>query len=147
MTPHKRNQTDQNVLLLLGRWLKKLWSSVGAPSKRWTKARIAQAIVFFTLFLWLLLLVYGILKLHQPLVAIVPLYAFYPGELVSNKPDFNLAYMHAWGAGIGVICLALAIIATWRKSRLVAIIFLVFFLISTLISCARILGGIHHLHQ
>jgi hypothetical protein len=147
MTPHKRDQADQNVLLLLGSWLKKLWSTFGAPSGRWSEGRITRAIVYFTLFLWLMLLVWGLLKLHQPIPAIMPLYAFYPGQLVSANADFNPTLMHAWGVGVGIFCLALAITATWRKSRLVAIIFMVFFLASTLISCARILGGLQSIHQ
>ena len=77
----------------------------------------------------------------------MPLYAFYPGQLVSANADFNPTLMHAWGVGVGIFCLALAITATWRKSRLVAIIFMVFFLASTLISCARILGGLQSIHQ
>jgi predicted membrane channel-forming protein YqfA (hemolysin III family) len=81
------------------------------------------------------------LVLHQPQVAILPLYAFYPGELASGKPGYNPTLMHAWGTGAGILCLVLAIVATWRRNKTTAIILMVFFLMSTLISCARVIHG------
>ena len=142
MTPHKRDQADQNVLLLLWRWLKKLWSTFGTPSGRWTDARITRTIVYFTLFLWLLLLLFGILTLHQAAVALLPLYALYPGAISSEVPGYNATLMYAWGTGAGVVFLALAIAATWRKKRIAAICFMALFLISTLIIYGRFVAAL-----
>lgn len=140
-TSPRRNQGKPPPI---GRWLEKFSYVFEAHSRRWLTPRI---IVLFTLALWVLLLGFGILKIHNPMIVIWPLYAFYPHPLVSKTQNFNATFMHAWGVGIGAVCLALAVFATWRKSRLVAIIFMVFFIVSTLISCARIVGGLHNIHQ
>jgi hypothetical protein len=118
-----------------------VFSWFGALLERRTPSKISQALVVLTLFLWLLIFIFGTLALHQPQVAIVPLYAFYPGELVAEKPGYNPTLMHAWAAGAGIFCLVLAIVATQRRNKSAAIILMVFFLMSTLISCARVIHG------
>ena len=116
-------------------------SWLGALLERRTPSKIARVLVIATLFLWLLVLMFGMLVFGQPQVAILPLYAFYPGELASEKPGDNPALMHVWAAGAGIICLVLAILATQRRNKSAAVILMVFFLVSTLISCARIIHG------
>lgn len=141
MAPGRRDLEDEEVRRQLRRWREKVLPGLDALLTRRTPSQIARVLVIVTLFLWLLIFIFGALVLHQPQVAIVPLYAFYPGELVAGKPGYNPTFMHAWAAGAGILCLVLAILATARRNRTAAIILMIFFLISTLISCARVIHG------
>jgi NhaP-type Na+/H+ or K+/H+ antiporter len=136
-----RDQESERTRQQLRRWKGKVLSLLESLVARRTSSQIARILVILTLFLWGLILLIGILFLGQPQLAVVPLYAFYPGELVAEKSDYNATLMHAWGAGAGIVCLALAILGTWRRNKTAAIVLMVFFLMSTLISCARIIHG------
>ena len=141
MAPGNRDQESERTRRQLRRWKGKVLSLLESLVVRRTSSQIACILVILTLFLWGLVLLMGVLFFGQPQLAIVPLYAFYPGELVAEKPDYNPTLMHAWGAGAGIVCLALAILGTWRRNKTAAIVLMVFFLMSTLISCARIIHG------
>jgi hypothetical protein len=142
VTGSRREQENERVRLQFRSWRRRVISWSGALLERRTSSKVSQALVALTLFLWLLIFLFGVLVLHQPQVAIVPLYAFYPGELVAQKPGYNPTFMHAWAAGAGILCLVLAILATRRRNKSAAITLMVFFLVSTLISCARVIHGV-----
>ena len=143
MAPGRRDLENERTRRQLRRWQENVLSWLDALLARRTPSKISQALVVLTLLLWLLILVFGVLVLHQPQLALVPLYAFYPGELVAERPGYNPTFMHAWAAGAGVLCLVLAILATRRRNKSAAITLMVFFLVSTLISCARVIHGAH----
>jgi hypothetical protein len=92
-------------------------SLVIAQSERLASFSIAQTLVVITLFLWLLILVLGFLLTYEPQVPFLPLYAFYPGEILSGQMGHNPTLLHAWGIGAAAVFLALAVIATWRKKN------------------------------
>jgi hypothetical protein len=91
-----------------------------------------RLIVIITAVIWLLLLLGG------PLYAVLPLYGFYPAALESGQPTYNLAAIKAWGITMGAALAALALIALVRNHRPLAILFMALFLLSTLISLARL---------
>ena len=143
MTPNKREQENERARVQFRRSREKLLSSVVAQLERLSAFSLARTLVIITAFLWLLLLVFGILAFHSPQFALLPLYALYPGAISSADPGYNATLMHAWGAGMGIVLLVLAIIAMSRKKRTAAITFTVLFLISSLIAWARILAALH----
>jgi hypothetical protein len=136
-----RDQESERARRQLRRWQDKVLSRLDSLFARRSSSQIACALAIATLFLWLLVLLFGTLFFRQPLVAILPLYAFYPGELAADKPGYNPTLMHAWGAGAGIVCLTLAILALGRGNRTAAMVLMVFFLMSTMISCARVIHG------
>jgi high-affinity Fe2+/Pb2+ permease len=142
VAPGNRDQESERTRRQLRLWREKVLFRVSSLFGRRTSSQIARTLVIVTVFLWLLVLLFGILFFRQPQVAIVPLYAFYPGELVAGKAGYNPAFMHAWAVGAGVVCLVLAITAIWRRNKTAAIVLIVFFLMSTLISCARVVHGL-----
>jgi hypothetical protein len=146
MPSSKRDQESEKVLRQLRRWRRESLSWFGGILEHPTRA-LAQMLVIATLLLWLLFFVFGIWAFRQPLIIIAPLYAFYPGALVSDKAEANPASMYAWGIGAGIVFLALAVIGLWRRNRLSAILLMALFLVSTAICIARIFAELHSLHQ
>jgi hypothetical protein len=148
---NRRVQPDANIFLIVRRWVRKFFSSVARP-ELWTPSFVARTLVGFTLFLWLLILILGFFPVYEeqvPQLAFLPLYAFFPGEILSDQPNSNPGFLHAWGIGAGIVFLALAFVAVFYKSKSAAIVFTALFLISTLIVYARVVDQVRyfHLHQ
>ena len=137
MALDRRDKESEAVQQQLSRWRKSLLLWVD-DLQRQTPSSITQLLVIITLLSWLLLFIFGIVVFGNPMTVIWPLYGFYPGELASDKPNFKLGFLYEWGIGAGVVFLALAVIGMWRKNRLAAVILLVLFLVSTVISFARV---------
>ena len=107
---------------------------------------MARTIVIITLSLWSMFLLFCTIVANKPELAFLPLYGLYPGELASGEPDYSPKAMHGWAIAAGVIFLALAIAGAAFKKRPAAIAFMVLFILSTFVSCARMassLGSIH----
>jgi len=106
-------------------------------------------LVIITLFLWLLILILGFALVYEqqvPQLALLPLYAFFPGEILSGQTNSHPMFLHAWGWGAGVVFFALAFIGVWRKNKLAAAAFMALFLISTLIVYARVVDQVRLLN-
>ena len=146
MTPSKREEENERARQQFRRRREKLLSLITSLLERLAALSLARTLVIITLFLWLLLLVFGVLVMHQPQVAILPLYALYPGEIASGEPGYNPTLMHAWGIGAGVVLLALAIFATRRRKKSAAFAFMALFLISTAIVYGRVVAEVRHLN-
>lgn len=106
----------------------------------------AREFVKIVLVLWLLLLMFGLLIIQQPQVALLPLCGLYPGDIASGGPDYSPVAMYAWAVVMLVVFSVLAFFATWRKSTAAGIALLVLFLISTGVSCARVVETLRQLH-
>ena len=131
--------------------MRRLSSDIARP-ERWTASFVARTLVVVTLFLWLLILILGFFPIYEvqvPQLAFLPLYAFFPGEILSDQPNSNPVFLHAWGAGAGIVFFAFAFIAVWREKRSAAIVFTALFFISTLIVYARVVDQVRYmnLHQ
>ena len=151
MASYKRVQPDTNIAVFLKRQLRKLSATIARPEV-WTASFVARTLVVLTLFVWLLILILGFFPVYEqqvPQLAFLPLYAFYPGEILSGQPNSNPTFLHAWGVGAGIVFLALAFIAVWYKKKPVAIAFAALFLISTVIVYGRIVNQLRlfYLHQ
>lgn len=148
---NKRVQPEANILLFVRRWVRKFLSSVVRP-ELWTASFVSRTLVGLALFLWLMILILGFFPVYEeqvPQLAFLPLYAFYPGEILSGQPNSNPVFLHAWGIGAGIVYLALAVFAVFYKKKSAAIAFIAVFLISTLIVYARVVDQVRyfHLHQ
>jgi len=119
--------------------------------QRWVTVQIAQTLVVVTAFLWLLILLLGVLTPRDepqvPFLPLLPLYAFYPGEILSGQAGYNPVLEHAWGVGAAVVFLALAIMAVWRRKKTAGIVLITLFLVSTLIVYGRVVAELRHFHQ
>jgi len=107
---------------------------------------MARKIVILILFLWLLFFMFCIGVARMPDLVTLPLYGLYPGEAASGEPGCSPTAMHAWAVGAGIVFLALAIAGTAFKKRGAANAFLVLFILSTFVSCARMAGSLHSIH-
>jgi hypothetical protein len=107
---------------------------------------MARNLVITTVALWLVFFMFAVGVARMPEVALLPLYGLYPGEESSGEASYHPALMHAWAVGAGVVFVALAIFASWRKNTIAAIILLLLFLVSTGASCARVASALHDLH-
>lgn len=148
MASYKRVQPDANIAVFLKRRLRRLSATIARPDL-WTASFVARTLVVLTLFLWLLILILGFFPVYEeqvPQLVFLPLYAFYPGEILSGQANSNPLFLHAWGIGAGVVYLALAIIAVRYKRKSVAIAFAALFLISTLIVYGRIVNQVRYFH-
>jgi hypothetical protein len=93
-----------------------------------------------TMFLWVALTFIG------PKVALMPLYAFYPGPIASGSKGYSPLGMHSWAAGAAAIFLALFLYGSIRNNQVAAVLFLSLFLISTIIIAVRFLDVLKDLH-
>lgn len=107
---------------------------------------MAREFVKVTLVLWLFLLIFGVLIVQQPQVALLPLCGLYPGVAASGSSAHSPILMYAWEITMFVIFSVLAFFALWRKSTAAGIAVLIFFLISTGAACARVIQTIQQLH-
>lgn len=119
--------------------------------QRWVTVQIAQTLVVVTAFLWLLILLLGVLTPRDepqvPFLPLLPLYAFYPGEILSGQAGYNPVLEYAWGGGAAVVFLALAIMAVRRRKKTAGIVLITLFLVSTLIVYGRVVAELRHFHQ
>jgi hypothetical protein len=83
----------------------------------------ARRIVSVTLILWALLFVVALMLLHQPEVALLPLYGLYPGKI-------NYQAEQIWAVGSGFVFLILALVGIFRKNKMAAVAFMVLFFLS-----------------
>jgi hypothetical protein len=104
---------------------------------------MARKLVVITLILWLLLLIFAT-SVHWPEFALIPFYGLYPGEVLSTETTFHPNLMLAWAIGAGVVFLALAIAAMWRKNKVAGIAFMVLWLLSTVVAFVRFLEALSH---
>ena len=105
--------------------------------------------VLITVFLWLIILIMNFTVAYEqevPPLPLLPLYAFYPGLIVSGQINSHPASLHAWGLGAAVIFFALAFIAVSKKNKSAGIAFLTLFLISTVIVYARLVDQVRSLN-
>ncbi|MGB7767875.1 MAG: hypothetical protein WBN22_03365 [Verrucomicrobiia bacterium] len=145
MPPNKRDQADQNVLLLLRDWLRKLSSLGIARPERWKTSLLARTLVIVTLLLWLLIFLLNLSANYEqevPALPLLPLYAFVPGEIVSGQADSNPTLLHIWGIGAAIVFLLLAYAGMRHKNKTAAAAFMALFLISTLIVYARVVAEV-----
>lgn len=105
----------------------------------------ARQFVKITLILWLFLFLLGALLVHQPRVALLPLLGLYPGDAASGGSDYNPTLMYAWAVVMFAVFSALAFFAVRRKSTAAGIALLAIFLISTGVSCARVVETLRQL--
>ena len=110
---------------------------------------MARLPVLITVLLWLMILVLYLLITYEkqvPPLPLLPLYAFYPGVIISGQIDSHPAFLHAWGFGAATVFFLLALAAVWYKSKAAGIAFLALFLISTLIVYARVVDQMRSVH-
>jgi hypothetical protein len=146
--PNKRSQPDTNILLVLRRWMRNI-SAMAADPKRWTESLIVRVLVTITLLLWLAILILHLSVSYEPQVPplpFLPLYAFYPGVIISGQIDSHPALLHSWGIGAAVVFFALAFVAIRYKKKSAGLAFLALFVISTLIVYARVVDQVRSLH-
>jgi hypothetical protein len=79
----------------------------------------------------------------MPGLSLLPLYGLYPGEGASGEPGYHPVVMHTWAIGAGIVFLALAVAGLVFKNSRAATAFLILFILSTVVSCARMVGGLH----
>jgi len=145
--PNKHSQPDVNLLLIFRRWTRSI-SAIAADPKRWTESFIVRLLVAITLLLWLAILILHLSVSYEPQVPplpLLPLYAFYPGEILSGQVNSHPALLHAWGIGSGMVFFALALAAVRYRKKSAGFAFLALFLISTLIVYGRIVDQLRHL--
>jgi hypothetical protein len=68
----------------------------------------------------------------------LPLYAFYPGPLISGEPGYNPTRMHAFAVVTGFGLFSLLIYACWRKSVAAVLTFWGLMIFSTVVIMCRI---------
>jgi hypothetical protein len=107
---------------------------------------MARKIVIVTLVFWLLFFMFCAGVARMPGLVALPLYGLYPGEAASGEPGYSPTVMHAWAIGVGIVFLALAIAGVVFQKRAAAIAFMVLFILSTFVSCARMAGALHSIH-
>jgi hypothetical protein len=146
--PNRRDQPDTNILLVLRRWIRKLLAAGDRLGYRSDSFR-ARLPVLITCVLWLLIaIVHFSVSYEQqvPPLPFLPLYAFYPGVIISGQTDSHPAFLHAWGIGAAIVFFALAFAAVRYKNKSAGITFLALFLISTVIVYARVVDQMRSLH-
>jgi hypothetical protein len=110
---------------------------------------LARLPVLIAVFLWLIILVMNFTVAYEeqvPPLPLLPLYAFYPGMILTGQIGSHPAFLHAWGFGAAIAFLALAFAAVRYKSKSAGVAFLALFLISTLIVYARVVDQVRSLH-
>ena len=107
---------------------------------------MARKIVIVTLVLWLLFFMFCVGVARMPGLVALPLYGFYPGEAASGEPGYNPTAMHGWAVGAGIVFLALAVAGVVFQKRAAAIAFMVLFILSTFVSCARMAVSLQSIH-
>ncbi|HTQ49571.1 MAG TPA: hypothetical protein VMJ12_02590 [Candidatus Acidoferrales bacterium] len=145
--PNRQIQPEANILLILRRWLRKTLATIADP-RRWTESFIVRVLVVGTLLLWLIILILNFFLVYEqevPPLPVLPLYAFFPGEILSGQVNSHPALLHAWGIGSGMVFFALALAAVRYKKKSAGFAFLALFLISTLIVYGRIVDQLRHL--
>jgi hypothetical protein len=128
--------------------MRKLLATIALPQFR-TESFMALLPVLITVFLWLVILVMNFTVAYEhevPPLPFLPLYAFYPGLIVSGQINSHPVYLHAWGLGAAIIFLALAFIAVRNKNKSAGLAFLALFLISTVIVYARLVDEVRSLN-
>ncbi len=148
LMPNRRDQPDTNILLVLRRWIRKLLAAGDRLGYRSDSFR-ARLPVLITCVLWLLIaIVHFSVSYEQqvPPLPFLPLYAFYPGVIISGQTDSHPAFLHAWGIGAAIVFFALAFAAVRYKNKSAGITFLALFLISTVIVYARVVDQMRSLH-
>jgi hypothetical protein len=111
---------------------------------------MARTLVIITLIIWLLIfLVTGALVGHALFalqIALLPLYALYPGQDTSGGPDYHPFQMHAWAVAAGIVFIVLGVLGAWRKSKPAAIAFMLLFITSVIVFLARASADLRDLH-
>jgi len=146
--PNRQNQPETNILLVLRRWIRQLFT-LGARSKYRSDSFIARLPVYIAGLIWLaILILYLSVSYEQqvPPLPLLPLYAFYPGLIISGQVESHPAPLHAWGLGAAVVFFALAFAAVRHRRKSAGVAFLALFLISTLIVYARVVDQMRATH-
>ena len=107
---------------------------------------MARILVIITLFLWLLILALATSMARQPMIALLPLYAFYPGQTVSGGQDYHPFLMNILATCMGMVFIILGAVAVLRKNKIAGVAFIVLFLISVVLILARISNDLRDLH-
>jgi hypothetical protein len=87
---------------------------------------MARTTVAVILSLWLVLL------LIHPVLATLPLYGLYPGEMASGEPTYYPRLMRVWAIAMGAAFAVLGLIALVRNHRPTAFAFASLFLLSSI---------------
>jgi hypothetical protein len=147
--PNKPNQPDTNILLVLRRWIRKLSAASSRQNFR-SESFVARLPVYIACVIWLAILILHLSVSYEeqvPPLPLLPLYAFYPGTIISGPIDSHPALLHAWGVGAAIILFALAFAAVRYRKKAAGVAFLALFLISTLIAYARVVDQLRSLHS
>lgn len=147
--PNRPSRPDTNILLVIRRWIRKL-SAVGTRQGYRSESFVARLPVYIACVLWLAILILHLSVSYEkqvPPLPFLPLYAFYPGVIISGPIDSHPAALHAWGVGAAIVFFALAFAAVRRRSKSAGIAFLALFLISTFIVYARVVDQMRLLHH
>lgn len=147
--PNRQSRPDTNILVMLRRWTRKMLAAGTLPQYR-SESFMARLPVYVTCLLWLAILILYLLVSYEPQVPplpFLPLYAFYPGLIISGQIDSHPAPLHAWGIGVAIVFFALAFAAFRYKSKSAGVACLAIFLISTLIVYARVVDQMRALHH
>lgn len=115
----------------------------------WTEGFLARLLVSVTVFLWVIILLLDLLLTYEPEVPplpLLPLYAFFPGEILSGQINSHPTFLHIWGTGAGLAFAAAAFFAWRYKRRWAGIAFMALFFVSTLIVYARVVDQVRALH-
>jgi hypothetical protein len=123
--------------------------SVGTLPQFRTESFMARLLVLITFLLWLVILIMNYTVAYEqgvPPLPFLPLYAFYPGLIVSGQINSHPVSLHVWGLGAAVVFFALAFVAVRYKSKSAGIAFLALFLISTVIVYARVVDQVRSLN-
>ena len=124
--------------------MRRLFAVAALPRFR-SESFMVQLPVYITCLLWLAILILHLSVSYEqqvPALPLLPLYAFYPGMIISGQANSHPAPLHAWGLGAAIVFFALAFAAIRYRSKAAGIAFLALFLISTLIVYARVVDQI-----
>jgi hypothetical protein len=150
VAPSKREQESERTRAQLRRLRAKSLLILDRLG-RWVTGQLARTLVIITVCLWLLILLLGVLTTRDepqvPFLPLLPLYAFYPGKILSGQIGYNPQLLYAWGIGSAGVFLTLAIIAVWRRKTTAGTVLITLFFISTLIVYGRVVAELRHLHQ
>jgi hypothetical protein len=103
-----------------------------------------RTIILVTSCLWLALGLFGAVVMKEPKVALLPLYAFYPGPWLSGESGYNVAAMHRWAAVTALIFAIIAGVGFIRNNRMAAVVLAALMIISTATVVLRFLGTSRH---
>jgi phosphatidylglycerophosphate synthase len=109
-------------------------------------ARMARTLVTITLVLWGIILMLSASIIHNPSLALLPLYGLYPGQATSGGPNYHPAEMNAWAVGAGIVFLVLGLLGMIWKSKPAAITFMVLFVLSIVVVIAKFSKDLRDLH-